>query len=66
LRDIRPLAQAGHSACFSLRAGLNARHANQWLPIWSDHFFLNKITGRIHRFAAPTHQKERGLSAHEY
>jgi hypothetical protein len=26
LRDIRPIARAGHSACFSLRLGLNAWH----------------------------------------
>jgi hypothetical protein len=31
LRDIRPIARAGHSACFSLRLGLNAGHASESL-----------------------------------
>jgi small-conductance mechanosensitive channel len=31
LRDIHPIARAGHSACFSLRLGLNAWHASESL-----------------------------------
>jgi len=31
LRDFRPIARAGHSACFSLRLGLNAWHASESL-----------------------------------